>query len=60
MTEKSKSKNSSEESGKDSLTLKYKAFIKGDEQEISFPLEIYSPNERKKIVSKILKDKFGV
>jgi len=49
-----------EEDRKNPLTLKYKAFIKGDEQEISIPLEIYSPKERKKIVNKLLKDKFGV
>jgi len=48
------------DNGKDPLTLKFKAFVKGDEQEISFPLEIYSPKERKKIVNKLLKDRFGV
>lgn len=46
--------------GKDPLTLKFKAFVKGDEQEISFPLEIFSPKERKKIVSELLKKKFGI
>jgi len=46
--------------GKGPLTLKFKAFVKGDEQEISFPLEIYSPKERKKIVNELLKKKFGI
>lgn len=49
-----------EENEKTPLTLKYKAFIKGDEQEISFPLEIYSPSERRKIVDKLLKNKFEI
>ncbi|GAH68938.1 unnamed protein product [marine sediment metagenome] len=49
-----------EEKGKNPLILKYKAFIKGDEQEISFPLEIYSPSQRRKIVDKLLKNKFEI
>jgi len=49
-----------EKDEKNPLILKYKAFIKGDEQEISFPLEIYSPKERKKIVNELLKKKFGI
>ena len=49
-----------EEDEKKTLTLKFKAFVKGDEQEISFPLEIFSPKERKKIVNELLKKKFGV
>jgi len=49
-----------EKDEKKTLTLKFKAFIKGDEQEISFPLEIYSPKERKKIVNELLKKKFGI
>ena len=49
-----------EEDKKKTLTLKFKAFIKGDEQEISFPLEIFSPKERKKIINELLKKKFGI
>ena len=49
-----------EEDKKKTLTLKFKAFVKGDEQEISFPLEIFSPQERKKIVNELLKKKFGI
>jgi len=49
-----------EKNEKNPLTLKFKAFIKGDEQEISFPLEIFSPKERKKIVNELLKKKFGI
>lgn len=49
-----------EKNEKNPLTLKFKAFVKGDEQEISFPLEIYPPKERRKIVDKLLKDKFGI
>jgi len=49
-----------EEDKKKTLTLKFKAFVKGDEQEISFPLEIFSPQERKKIVSELLRKKFGI
>lgn len=45
---------------KDPLTLKYRISDTRTEQEISFPLEIYSPNERRKIVDKLLKKKFGI
>jgi len=49
-----------EQPKKNPLTLKFKAFVKGDEQEITLPLEIYSPSERRRIVNKLLKDKFGI
>ena len=49
-----------EDGKQEPLTLKFKAFIKGDEQSISFPLDIYSPKERKKIVNELLKKKFGI
>ena len=51
---------SKEQAKKIPLTLRYKAFIKEDEQEITLPLEIYSPSERRRIVNKLLKDKFGI
>jgi len=50
----------SKETKKIPLTLKYRTCDTRNEQEITIPLEIYSVSERRKIVNKLLKDKFEI